>query len=263
MRFTILLYCFALATSALSRAQSKTLHQEQNQVMNASLGTNDWGLADAACDAKGNVFVTAWNPEGECPADRPLLMFDSAGILRCILHRAARSSVLSAAAPSYQPPYQPIALVSDGGVARLVWSYDGMSLDVFSADAKLRSKTPTRSTGDHSIPTRSVSFGRIASFGSPSMFIAAGPWRLTRASPPFTARKVTCRNGWRSLRTLKLTRRQRWRLKIRLRVQCFGNRESVGSTSATGDRWECIPDASHISGDGVRDFGGGRVYCVR
>jgi hypothetical protein len=142
MRFTILLYCFALATSALSRAQSKTLHQEQSQVMNASLGTNDWGLADAACDAKGNVFVTAWNPEGEGPADRPLLMFDSAGILKMHFASSRKDLGLSAAAPSYQPPYQPTALVSDGGVVRLVWSYDGMSLDVFSADGKLISITP-------------------------------------------------------------------------------------------------------------------------
>jgi hypothetical protein len=142
MRFAIVLNCLVLATSGLSQAQSKTLHQEQNHVMNASLGGNDWGLADAACDAKGNVFVTAWNPEGEGPADRPLMMFDSAGVLKVHFASVRKDLGLSAAAPSYQPPYQPTALVSDGGVARLVWSYDGMSLDVFSADGKLKSKTP-------------------------------------------------------------------------------------------------------------------------
>jgi hypothetical protein len=142
MRFAIVLYCFALVSSVLSRAQNKALHQEQSQVMNASLGTNDWGLADAACDAKGNVFVTAWDPEGEGPADRALLMFDSAGILKVHFASSRKDLGLSAASPSYQPPYQPTALVSDGGVARLVWSYDGMSLDVFSADGKLKTKTP-------------------------------------------------------------------------------------------------------------------------
>ncbi len=142
MRFAIVLFCLVVATSGLSRAQSRTLHQEQSQVVNATLGTNDWGLADAACDAKGNVFVTVWNPEGEGPADRPLLMFDSAGILKAHFASSRKDLGLSANAPSYQPPYQPTALVSDGGVARLVWSYDGMSLAVFSADGKLKSKTP-------------------------------------------------------------------------------------------------------------------------
>lgn len=104
----------------------------------ARLGSNDWGLADVGCDAKGNVFVTVWNPDGGGPADRPLLMFDHAGLLKARFASSSKDLGLSA---DFQP-YQPTASVSGGGVARLIWSDDAMSLDVFSADGKLKSKTP-------------------------------------------------------------------------------------------------------------------------
>jgi hypothetical protein len=138
MRFAIVLYSSVFAISSLSQAQSRTLHQEHAQVMNARLGANDWGLADAGCDAKGNMFVTVWNPEGEGPAERPLLMFDHAGLLKARFASSRKDVGLSANAESYQPT----ALVPDGGVARLVWSYDALSLDIFSADGKWKSKTP-------------------------------------------------------------------------------------------------------------------------
>lgn len=161
MRLAIVLSSLLLAISSLSQAQSKTLQQEKSQVTDAGLGPNDWGLADVGCDAKGNVFVTAWNPEGEGPADRPLLMFDHAGLLKASFKSSPKDLGLSGNAELYQPT----ALVSDGGVARLVWSYDAMSLDVFSADGKLKSKTL---------------------LDPPAFFHTSSPcflWRITAAGP--------------------------------------------------------------------------------
>jgi hypothetical protein len=138
MQLAIVLSSLLLAIPSLSQAQSKTLQQEKSQVTDARLGPNDWGLADVGCDAKGNLFVTAWNLEGGGPADRPLLMFDHAGLLKASFKSSPKDLGLSGNAELYQPT----ALVSDGGVARLVWSYHAMSLDVFSADGKLKSKSP-------------------------------------------------------------------------------------------------------------------------
>jgi hypothetical protein len=78
MRRAIVLSSLLLAISSLSQAQSKTLQQEKSQVTDARLGPNDWGLADVGCDAKGNVFVTAWNLEGEGPGRGP--MFGNRGL---------------------------------------------------------------------------------------------------------------------------------------------------------------------------------------
>ena len=68
-------------------------------------------------------------------------MFDHAGLLTASFKSNPKDLGLSGKAELYQPT----ALVSGGGVARLVWSYDAMSLDVFSADGKLKSNA-TRST---------------------------------------------------------------------------------------------------------------------
>ena len=65
MRLAIVLPSLVLAISSLSQAQSKTLHQENSQVADARLGSNDGLFADVGCDAKANVFVTVWNPEGD------------------------------------------------------------------------------------------------------------------------------------------------------------------------------------------------------
>jgi hypothetical protein len=64
-------------------------------------------------------------------------MFDRAGLLKASFKSSPKDLGLSA---DFQP-YEPTAQVSDGGVARLVWSYTAMSLNIFSADGKLKSTT--------------------------------------------------------------------------------------------------------------------------
>jgi hypothetical protein len=114
MRFAIVLFSLVVALSSLSPAQSKTLHQEKSEVTDARLEPNDGFFEDLGCDAKGNVFVTVWNFDGGGPADRPLLMFDRAGLLKASFKSSPKDLGLSA---DFQP-YEPTAQVSDGGVAR-------------------------------------------------------------------------------------------------------------------------------------------------
>src|SRR4029077_8255779 len=137
MRFAIVLSSLVIAISSFSHAQSKTLHQTQSQVIGGKLGSNDWGLADVGCGAKGNVFVTVWDPAGEDPADRPLLMFDNASLLKARVASGRKDLGLS----HYEAHDEPTAPEADGGVARLAWSKDSLSLATFSADGKLQSRT--------------------------------------------------------------------------------------------------------------------------
>jgi hypothetical protein len=137
MRFAIVLSSLVLAISSFSHAQSKILRQTQSQVMSARLGSNDWGLADVGCGAKGNVFVTVWDPAGEDPADRPLLMFDNSNLLTARVGSSRKDLGLS----HYEDHDELTASISDGGVARLAWSKNALSLAVFSADGKLKSRT--------------------------------------------------------------------------------------------------------------------------
>jgi hypothetical protein len=64
-------------------------------------------------------------------------MFDRSGVLKASFKSGPEDLGLSA---DFQP-YEPTAHVSDGGVARLIWSYGVMSVNIFSADGKLKSKT--------------------------------------------------------------------------------------------------------------------------
>jgi hypothetical protein len=137
MRFAIGLSCLVLAISIFSQAQSKALHQTKSEIMSVTLSHDDWGVEDAACDSKGNTFATLWKSEvDDGPADRPLLMFDHAGVLK------ARFSSSSKDDPRLFI-HESTALMSDGGVARLTWSRWSREppwLTVFSSDGKLKSR---------------------------------------------------------------------------------------------------------------------------
>ena len=105
--------------------------------MDAKLSPDDWGVEDAACDSKGNLFATLWKSEvGDGPADRPLLIFDNAGLLKAQFSSSRKSD------PGLSV-HEPTALLSDGGAARLAsprWSRDAPWLTVFSAEGKLKSR---------------------------------------------------------------------------------------------------------------------------
>jgi hypothetical protein len=137
MRFAIVLSCLVLAISIFSQAQSKAIHQTKSEVMSVTLSHDDWGVEDAACDSKGNTFATLWKSEvGDDPPNRPLLMFDHAGVLKARFPSSSKDD------PGLSV-VEPTVLLSDGGVARLAlrrWSWDPPSLSVFSADGKLKSK---------------------------------------------------------------------------------------------------------------------------
>jgi hypothetical protein len=124
----------AMATTAL--AETKALHREQSQILHIRLGSND-GPTDGQCDTKGNVFITVSDPAGEDPSDRPLLMFDSAGVLKTKFASSRKDLGLS----RYEDHFEPTALLPNGGVARLVWSKDALSVARFSADGRLESRT--------------------------------------------------------------------------------------------------------------------------
>jgi hypothetical protein len=137
MRSAIVLSSLVLAISSSSQAQYKTLHQTQSVVMSARLSHEDWGVADGGCDSKGDVFATLWKSEvGDGPADRPLLIFDSEGLLKARFSSSLKDD------PGLSIE-EPTALLSDGGVARLAWltwSRDPPWLAVFSADGKPKSR---------------------------------------------------------------------------------------------------------------------------
>jgi hypothetical protein len=138
MRLAIVLPSLVLAISSLSQAQRKALHQEKSSGRGCKVRIQCWALCRRWLRRQGKCICDCVESRARGPADRPLLMFDHAGGLKAKFASSPKDLALSA---DFQP-YQPTALVSDGGVAGLVWSYHAMSLDVFSADGKLKSKTP-------------------------------------------------------------------------------------------------------------------------
>lgn len=137
MRLTSTLFVLAITLSVISQAQTKTLQQGRTQPLLTELGSNDGLSDDAACDKRGYTFVTVYDPAEENPADRPLLMFDKTGLLKTRFASSRKDLNLS----RFEDYYEPSALLSDGGVARLAWYKDGMTLSTFSADGKLQSRT--------------------------------------------------------------------------------------------------------------------------
>jgi hypothetical protein len=125
---------FVLTTTSFS--ETKTLHREQTQVLSVKPGAND-EASEGQCDAKGNLFLTLWGAVGEDPSDRPLLMFDNAGLLRATFASSRKDLGLS----RLEDHFEPTALLPDGGVARLVWSKDMLSVARFTVDGKLESRT--------------------------------------------------------------------------------------------------------------------------
>lgn len=139
MRFLTSSTLFAaslLALTASGVAETKSLHRQQSQVLGVKTGSN-FSLADGQCDTKGNIFVTVWDQVQEEPSDRPLLMFDNSGALKNKFASSRKELGLS----RYEDHFEPTALLSDGGVARLVWSKNALSIARFSPDGKLESRT--------------------------------------------------------------------------------------------------------------------------
>lgn len=137
MRLTITLFALAITVSVISQAQNKTLQQDKSQPLATNLGSNDLPSDDATCDEHGHTFVTVYDPAGETPADRPLLMFDDTGLLKTRFASSRKDLNLS----RFEDHFEPSALLLEGGVARLAWYKDGMTLSMFSADGKLLSRT--------------------------------------------------------------------------------------------------------------------------
>jgi hypothetical protein len=139
MRFVIslsFLAAFSLTLVATAVAETKTLLKDQSQVLGLKLEANE-GTTDVHCDTKGNTFLTVWNPAGEHPSDRPLLMFDSSGSLKTKFASSRKDLGLS----RLEDYSEPTALLPDGRVVRLVWSKDSLSVARFAADGKLESRT--------------------------------------------------------------------------------------------------------------------------
>ena len=134
MRYTFPLFALLVIASILSPAETKKLHEERSQLASVRLGPNNV-LTDVACDQDGDTFFTVWDPATEEPADRPLLMLDSAGKLKARFKSSRKTLALS----SYEDHWEPTALLPSGGVARLVWSRDTLRLAVFSRDGNLQS----------------------------------------------------------------------------------------------------------------------------
>jgi hypothetical protein len=189
--------------------------------MSVRLSHDDWGVEDAACDSKGNVFATLWKSEVDGPADRPLLMFDHTGLLK------ARFSSSSKDDPRLSI-HEPTALVSDGGVARLAsprWSRDAPWLIVFSADGKLKSKVQLDPPGFLPYQLAVFPSGKFLVSGLEHVHSrrALGAYKNFTA---FTTRTVTCGNDYRSPRMLKLTQRQSVATPGMLAVPCSGTGRS-------------------------------------
>ena len=119
MRLTITLFALGVTLSAISQAQNQKLRQDKSQPLLTKLGSNDSPSDDAGCDGQGHTFVTVYDPAGENPADRPLLMFDNTGLLKTRFASSGKDLNLS----RFEDPFEPSALLLDGGVARLAW-YD-------------------------------------------------------------------------------------------------------------------------------------------
>ncbi len=137
MRLAITLFATVATISIFTQAQSNTLHPDRNQTLRTKLGSNDYGLTDAACNMRGDAFVTVYDTSGEMPADRPLLMFDGTGMLKTSFPSSRKALNLS----PFEDHYEPSALLKDGRVARLVWSNKAMYLALFGAQGELRSRT--------------------------------------------------------------------------------------------------------------------------
>jgi hypothetical protein len=118
-------------------AQTKTLRPDKPVRLDFKLGSNDLFSSDSMCDKSGNTFVTIFDPAAEDRGDRPLLKFDKSGALKAEFPSSRKSLGLS----DYEDHFEPSALLPGGGIARLVWSRDGMSLARFTADGKLESRT--------------------------------------------------------------------------------------------------------------------------
>ena len=131
----VLSFCIALSTGAI--AQTKTFHPSKPVTLDFKLGSNDAPANDVMCDKSGNTFVTIYDPATNDRSDRPMLKFDKSGSLKAEFPTGRKILGLS----EYEDPFEPSALLPGGGVARLVWSRDGMSLARFTAEGKLESRT--------------------------------------------------------------------------------------------------------------------------
>jgi len=119
-------------------AQTKTLHVDKPVKLDFHLRSDYEGPSDdSMCDKSGNIFVTISDGISDDRFDRPLLKFDKSGALKAEFPTSRKSLGLS----DYEDPHEPSALLFDGGIARLVWSRDGMSLARFTAEGKLESRT--------------------------------------------------------------------------------------------------------------------------
>lgn len=132
---SLTLSLFVLTTTSFS--ETKTLHREQTQDLSVQPGSND-EASQGQCDAKGNLFLTLWDPAAEEPSDRPLLMFDGAGLLKTTFASSRKDLGLT----RLEDHSEASVLLPDGGVARLVWSKDMLSVARFTRDGNLESRTP-------------------------------------------------------------------------------------------------------------------------
>jgi len=134
MKITIAVM-LALMLPVLLPAQNKTLHVQDATKLKVKMGSNDGFFNDATCDTKGNIYVTIFDPRGT-PSERPLLKFDSAGILQAQFESSRKDLGLS----EYEDHNEPSALLPDGGVARLAWSKDTLYVTKFSSDGTFVSR---------------------------------------------------------------------------------------------------------------------------
>jgi hypothetical protein len=140
----VLFLCIALSTGAI--AQTKTFHPTKPVMLDFKLGSNDVPANDIMCDKSGNTFVTIYDPATDDKSDRPMLKFNKSGSLKAEFPTGRKTLGLSDAGP-----FEPSALLPNGGIARLVWSRDGMSLERFTAEGKLESGTKLDGLADLSI----------------------------------------------------------------------------------------------------------------
>src|ERR1700739_2307430 len=136
MRLALVLFATVAVIATFTQAQNGTLHQDRSQTLHAKLGVHDYGLTDAACDPQGDAFVTVYATD-ESPADRPLLMFDGSGVLKTSFASSRKALSLS----SFEDHFEPSALLTEGGVARLVWANKAMYLALFNAHGELQRRT--------------------------------------------------------------------------------------------------------------------------
>ena len=73
MRLAITLFATVATISTFTQAQSNTLQPDRNQTLRTKLGSNDYGLTDAACDIRGDAFVTVYDTSVEMPGSEARL----------------------------------------------------------------------------------------------------------------------------------------------------------------------------------------------